>query len=57
MDLKQTFGSADLIEDEIVVFNIGGNKYRLVASVSFTKQIVTVLRIKTHAKYDKEGIG
>ena len=36
------------------VFNIGGNKYRLITAVSFAAQIVRVRWFLTHAEYDKE---
>jgi mRNA interferase HigB len=38
----------------VVVFNIGGNKYRLIAAVHYNTQIVYVLRFMTHAEYDKD---
>jgi mRNA interferase HigB len=37
----------------VVVFNIGGNAYRLVAAIHYNKQVVYVLRIMTHAEYDR----
>ncbi|MGH9755668.1 MAG: type II toxin-antitoxin system HigB family toxin [Blastocatellia bacterium] len=36
------------------VFNIGGNKYRLTAYVSYTLQVVGVNRVMTHAEYNRE---
>lgn len=36
-----------------MVFNIGGNKYRLIAAIHFNRQIIFVLRFLTHAEYDK----
>jgi len=50
--LKKVFNAADKIGD-LVVFNIGGNKYRLVAYVQFERQIVYVKAVMTHAEYDK----
>jgi len=50
--LKLAFNSADLV-GERVVFNIGGNKYRLIAYVKFDKQIVYVKAVLTHKEYDK----
>jgi mRNA interferase HigB len=38
----------------VVVFNIGGNKYRLIAAVHYNTQIVYVLLFLTHAQYDKD---
>ena len=38
----------------VVVFNIGGNKYRLIAAVHYNTQIVYALLFMTHAEYDKD---
>ncbi|WP_423223325.1 type II toxin-antitoxin system HigB family toxin [Candidatus Amarolinea aalborgensis] len=50
--LRATFPSADLVGD-LVVFNIGGNKYRLIASVHFNRGKVYVRHILTHSDYDR----
>jgi mRNA interferase HigB len=34
------------------VFNIGGNKYRLISAIHYNRQIVFVMRIYTHKEYD-----
>jgi mRNA interferase HigB len=52
-ELRPDFASADYVGSEKVVFNIGGNKYRLVAKVDFKFQMVFVRFIGTHADYDK----
>ena len=56
-DIKKTFGSADLIGSgsNRVVFDIGGNNYRLIGKYVFgVKQIhLFVCWIGTHAAYDK----
>lgn len=56
-DLKQTFGSADLLGNGSyrVVFNIGGNTYRMICSYHFGRTAVYmyVKWIGTHAAYDK----
>lgn len=39
---------------ERTVFNIGGNKYRLIARVNYRTQRVFILTILTHAEYDKD---
>ena len=54
VDLQGTFASADLVGDEIV-FNIGGNKYRLAAMVDFKPQTVLATDVQTHAEYSKRG--
>ena len=52
-DVKATFGNASLV-GTCVVFNIGGNKYRLVTRVLYPSQKVFVLRVMTHAEYDQD---
>ena len=52
-ELKQVYPSADLV-DRHIVFNIKGNKYRLIARVVFRSQTVFVLAIMTHKEYDLE---
>ena len=51
-DLRTTFPSADLV-DNLVVFNIGGNKYRLIASVHFNRSKIYIRHVLTHKEYDK----
>jgi mRNA interferase HigB len=51
-ELKATFGTADMIGDSRVIFNICGNKYRLVARISFAYGRVMVKFIGTHKDYD-----
>lgn len=48
------FPSADGVEN-LTVFDIGGNKYRLIALVDYEYQKVFIRAILTHAEYDKEG--
>lgn len=52
-DLKNDFNSADFIGNHRFVFNIGGNKFRLVAIVSFNAKKVYIRFIGTHKEYDK----
>jgi mRNA interferase HigB len=51
-ELKAAFKTIDKVGD-LTVFDIGGNKYRLVAYVRFEKQIVYVKAVLTHRDYDK----
>ena len=51
-DLRRTFASTDFV-GETTVFNIGGNKYRLIAYVHYRRQIVFVKHVLTHDEYDK----
>lgn len=52
-DVKDEFGTASIVGN-CVVFNIGGNKYRLVVRILYASQKVFVLRTMTHEEYDKE---
>ncbi len=36
----------------VTVFNIGGNKYRLITAIHYNRQIVFVMRLYTHEEYD-----
>lgn len=51
-ELKQNFSSADYVEG-YVVFNISGNKYRLITAIHFNRNKVYIRAILTHAEYDK----
>ncbi len=52
-DIKAIFRSADIVANDRVVFNIGGNKYRLVVAVHYRGRRVFVRFIGTHAEYDR----
>lgn len=52
VDVKAMFGSADYVGNDHYVFNIHGNKYRLVAIVFFQVKKVFVRWVGTHAEYD-----
>lgn len=52
-DIKAQFRSASVISDSRVVFNIAGNKYRLVVDVDYPRQAMFVKFVGTHAQYDK----
>ena len=51
-DIRATFGSADFVGDSRVIFDIGGNKFRLVVRVSYAYRRVLVKFVGTHAEYD-----
>jgi mRNA interferase HigB len=51
-ELRAAFPTADKVDDWIV-FNIGGNKYRLIASVHFNRGKVYIRQVLTHAEYDR----
>lgn len=52
-EMRKTFPSADQVK-RLIVFNIGGNKYRLIAYIVFPAKRVYIRHILTHADYDKE---
>jgi len=51
-DVRADFPHADLVEI-FTVFNIGGNKYRLISVIKYRWQIVYIRHILTHAEYDE----
>ncbi len=50
--LRKVFPSADKV-GELYVFNIGGNKYRLIAALHFNRNKAYVRQVLTHAEYDR----
>jgi mRNA interferase HigB len=52
-DIKQSFNSVDYVGNDHFVFNIKGNKYRLIAMIFFDKRTVFIRFIGTHSDYDK----
>jgi mRNA interferase HigB len=52
VDLKKTFSRADYVAPQ-VIFNIGGNKFRLLAIIDFKESVVIVRAIMTHKEYNK----
>ena len=57
-ELRRTFPAADLVGVEsgrkVVVFNVGGNEFRLICGVHFNTGMVFALRFLTHAEYGKD---
>ena len=52
-EIKKTYASASILQDNRVVFNIKGNSYRLIVKFSYEKQWAFIRFIGTHAEYDK----
>ena len=52
-DLKLQYPKASILKNGRVVFNICGNKYRLVVQINFIRQWVFIRFIGTHQDYDK----
>ena len=51
--LKDHFPYISVLKDNRVVFNVSGNKYRLVLKINYNAQIAKVMFVGTHAEYDK----
>ena len=54
--VKTQYGNASICGNNRVVFNIGGNKYRLVVEIQYRAGIVWVKFIGTHTQYDKINV-
>jgi len=52
-ELKKVYGNASLIKDYRVVYNIMGNKYRLVVRIVFEFKTIQVKWFGSHTEYDK----
>lgn len=57
-ELRRTYPHADLVTMEsgrtVIVLNVAGNKYRLIAAVHFNRRIIFTLKFLTHAEYSKD---
>jgi mRNA interferase HigB len=54
--IKERFPGASFLSGNRVVFNLKGNKYRLLTKMSFEVQVVLIAKIGTHAEYSKWGL-
>ena len=58
-EMRKTFASADEVKVKsgktVVVFNIGGNNYRLICAVHYDRKKIFILRFMTHADYDTDN--
>ena len=56
-DVRKTFNHADSYkenEKKYVIFNIAGNKYRLITSIKYGRKLVVVAIVMSHEEYDRE---
>lgn len=51
-DLRATFPSADQVS-RFTVFNIGDNKFRLIAAIHYNRKKLYIRHVLTHAEYDR----
>ena len=52
-DVRADFGTASLVGN-CAVFNIGGNKFRLIAAIHYNRKKVYIRHVLTHAAYDRD---
>jgi mRNA interferase HigB len=57
LDIKKRYPSADILHDNRIVFNIKGNRFRLIVKINYNVQIVQIRFADTHAEYDKIDAG
>jgi mRNA interferase HigB len=55
-ELKKVYGNASLIADNRVVFNIMGNRFRLVVRIVFEYKTIQIKWFGTHAEYDEINV-
>ena len=53
-DITDTFNSADKVGENLYIFNIKGNDYRLEARIKIINGTFRILEIMTHSEYDKK---
>ena len=54
-DIKESFRSASFLADNVVIFNVKGNRYRLEVVVAYSTKVVVARWIGTHAEYTKRS--
>ena len=54
LEVQTIYPKAEAV-GEFIVFNIKGNKYRLIASINYEKQVIYIKYVLTHAEYDKDS--
>jgi mRNA interferase HigB len=52
-DIKAKYKNASILKDSRIVFNICGNKYRLIVRINYAFPVVYIRFIGTHKEYDK----
>ena len=54
--MKRVYANASVVGENRVVFNIGGNKYRLVVAINYPFRICYVRFLGTHKAYDRVDV-
>jgi len=52
-DIKAQFRNASILKNNRVVFNVAGNKYRLIVAIDYSRQVCFVKFVGTHKQYDQ----
>ena len=52
-DIKRDLGTASILKDGRAVFNIAGNKYRIVVWINYPYRVVYIRFVGTHRQYDR----
>lgn len=52
-DIKVKFRSVSILKNNRAVFNVGGNKYRLIVAIDYIRQAIFIRFIGSHKQYDK----
>ena len=55
-EIKAAFGTASIVGNNRVVFNVSGNKYRLIVRVNYAYRVIYIRFIGTHAQYDRINV-
>lgn len=57
-DVRRVYPHADAVKTklghQVIVFNVAGNKYRLITAIHFNRGKLYILKLLTHAQYDKD---
>lgn len=52
-DIKDKYASASFLTDNVVIFNVKGNRYRLEVLVAYKTGTIVIRKVETHAEYSK----
>lgn len=52
-DVKERYASVSFLKDNVLIFNVKGNMYRLEVAVAYKNSVVSIRWIGTHSEYDK----
>ena len=56
-DVKLRYSSASILDDNRVIFNVSGNKYRMEVQIAYKNKAIAIKRLGTHAEYDRWNKG